>query len=32
MFEGVKEKQTLKLTATRSFGNGNVYLTYAAKR
>jgi dihydrofolate reductase len=29
MFEGIKEKQTLKLTGTRSFGNGNVFLTYA---
>ena len=30
MFEGIKEKQSLKLTGTRSFGNGNVFLTYAA--
>jgi hypothetical protein len=31
MFEGMKEKQTLKLTGTRSFRNGNVFLTYAAR-
>src|SRR5438128_2648744 len=30
MFQGIKEKQTLKLTGTRSFRNGNVFLTYAA--
>ena len=29
MFEGIKEKRTLKLTGTRSFGNGNVFSTYA---
>jgi dihydrofolate reductase len=29
MFEGVKEKRTLKLTGTRTFGNGNVFLSYA---
>ncbi len=28
MFEGVKEKLTLKLTRTRTFGNGNVLLCY----
>jgi dihydrofolate reductase len=28
MFEGVKEKLTLKLTKTRAFGNGNVLLCY----
>ena len=28
MFEGVKEKLNLKLTKTRSFGNGNVFLSY----
>jgi hypothetical protein len=30
MFEGVKEKRTLKLTGTRTFGNGNLFLTYTA--
>ena len=29
MFEGVKEKLALKLTGSRSFRNGNVFLTYA---
>ena len=29
MFDGIKEKLTLKLTKTRTFGNGNVLLTYA---
>ena len=28
MFEGVKEKQNLKLTKTRAFANGNVFLCY----
>jgi len=28
MFEGVKEKLSLKLTRTRAFGNGNVLLCY----
>ena len=28
MFEGVKEKQSLKLTKTRAFANGNVFLCY----
>ena len=28
MFEGVKEKLNLKLTKTRSFSNGNVFLCY----
>ncbi|HXG65337.1 MAG TPA: dihydrofolate reductase family protein [Blastocatellia bacterium] len=28
MFDGVKEKLTLKLTKTRAFGNGNVLLCY----
>jgi dihydrofolate reductase len=28
MFDGVKEKVNLKLTNTRAFGNGNVYLCY----
>jgi len=28
LFEGVKEKLRLRLTKTRSFGNGNVVLTY----
>jgi dihydrofolate reductase len=28
MFEGVKEKLNLKLTKTRTFGNGNVFLCY----
>lgn len=31
MFEGVKEKLNLKLTKTRTFGNGNVYLCYEIK-
>jgi hypothetical protein len=30
MFEGVKKKLTLKLTKTRTFGNGNVLLCYGA--
>jgi dihydrofolate reductase len=29
MFDGIKEKLALKLTKTRSFGNGNVLLCYA---
>jgi dihydrofolate reductase len=28
MFDGIEEKLTLKLTKTRSFGNGNVLLCY----
>ena len=28
MFDGIKEKLTLKLTKTRPFGNGNVLLCY----
>jgi dihydrofolate reductase len=28
MFDGVKEKLRLKLTNTRTFGNGNVFLSY----
>jgi dihydrofolate reductase len=28
MFEGVKEKLNLKLTKTRTFGNGNLFLCY----
>jgi dihydrofolate reductase len=28
MFEGIKEKASLKLTKTRTFKNGNVYLCY----
>src|ERR1700682_4772634 len=28
LFEGVKEKLSLKLTKTRAFGNGNVFLCY----
>ena len=28
LFEGIKEKLTLKLTKTRTFGNGNVLLCY----
>jgi len=32
MFEGVKDKMTLKLASTRAFGNGNVLLTYQANR
>jgi dihydrofolate reductase len=28
MFDGIKEKLTLKPTKTRSFGNGNVFLCY----
>jgi hypothetical protein len=28
MFDGIEEKLTLKLTKTRSFGNGNVFLCY----
>jgi dihydrofolate reductase len=29
MFEGVKDRFSLKLTKTRVFGNGNVLLNYA---
>jgi dihydrofolate reductase len=32
MFEGIKDKMTLKLTNTRAFGNGNVLLTYQSNR
>jgi len=28
MFDGIKKKLTLKLTTTRAFGNGNVFLCY----
>jgi dihydrofolate reductase len=28
MFDGIKEKLTLKLTKTRTFGNGNILLCY----
>ncbi|MGD0726495.1 MAG: dihydrofolate reductase family protein [Spirochaetia bacterium] len=31
MFEGIKRKLKLKLTKTRAFGNGNVYLCYEPK-
>ena len=30
MFEGIKEKRTLRLTGTRTFRNGNIFLTYEA--
>jgi dihydrofolate reductase len=32
MFEGVRDKLTLKLSSTRAFGNGNVLLTYHSNR
>jgi dihydrofolate reductase len=32
MFEGIKDKMTLKLGNTRAFGNGNVLLTYHSNR
>ncbi len=32
MFEGVRDRLTLKLTKTRVFGNGNVLLTYVPAR
>ena len=32
MFDGVKEKLNLKLTKTRAFGNGNVFLCYERRR
>jgi hypothetical protein len=32
MFEGLREKLSLRLIDTRIFGNGNVLLRYAAKR
>jgi dihydrofolate reductase len=32
MFDGVKDKMTLKLSNTRAFGNGNVLLTYQSNR
>lgn len=32
MFEGVKDKMTLRLANARAFGNGNVLLTYQANR
>jgi|SRR5579862_7900587 len=28
MFDGIKEKLSLKLTKTRTFGNGNIYMCY----
>jgi dihydrofolate reductase len=28
IFDGIKDKLTLKLTRTRTFGNGNVFLCY----
>lgn len=28
MFDGIKEKLTMKPKKTRAFGNGNVFLTY----
>ncbi len=31
MFDGIKEKLTMKLTKTRTFGNGNVLLCYEPK-
>jgi dihydrofolate reductase len=31
MFDGIKQKQVLKLTRTRTFGNGNVLLCYEPK-
>jgi dihydrofolate reductase len=32
MFDSVKERQTLKLTKSRTFGNGNVFLCYEPRR
>jgi dihydrofolate reductase len=32
MFEGVKERFSLKLTKTRVFGNGNILLNYEPVR
>jgi len=32
MFDGIKEKLTLKLTKTRAFGNGNVLLCYESMK
>jgi dihydrofolate reductase len=32
MFDGVKERVSLRLTSTRAFGNGNVLLCYAPAR
>jgi dihydrofolate reductase len=32
MFDGVKDRMTLKLATTRAFGNGNVLLTYQSNR
>jgi dihydrofolate reductase len=32
MFEGIKDKMTLKLANTRAFDNGNVLLTYQSNR
>jgi hypothetical protein len=29
MFDGIKERLNLKLTKSRTFGNGNAVLTYA---
>jgi hypothetical protein len=31
MFDGIKEKLTMKPTRSRTFGNGNVLLCYEAK-
>lgn len=31
MFDGLKEKLSLKLTKTRAFGNGKVFLCYEPK-
>jgi len=31
MFEGIKERLPLKLTNTRTFGNGNVLLCYESR-
>jgi hypothetical protein len=31
MFDGVKERLALKLTKTRAFGNGSVFLCYEPK-
>jgi dihydrofolate reductase len=31
MFDGVKDRLTLKLIGSRAFGNGNVFLRYEPK-
>ena len=31
MFEGLKQKQSLKLAGERTFGNGNAFLSYEAR-